>query len=103
VWNGKVVRLKKLKADLKMEIDRFAYLSSNILHFVLENPDECLWKKVPRMLVELDQQEKLFAAAGARIDFDGVNRQLIRGDDFFAQRGDPKCGSPRQFLQRFGK
>lgn len=96
-WNGKTIKLESFKGDLKATRDTYDFLST-ALGFAIRDPKECLWKKVPKMIIATMVQEEEFRARG--LDYSSaISSTLIRNDGYFREYGGPECGSPVEFLK----
>jgi hypothetical protein len=99
-WNGKTIPMKYLGGDLSKVRDAHSFLGT-VLNFVIREPRECDWKKVPQMIVATAKQEQEFRKSG--MDYaSALSSTLIRNDAYFAEKGGPGCGSPIQFLRGHG-
>lgn len=88
MWNGRTIELKPFKGALEQWAGHLSFLHTSIRSILSD--DQCEWKKIPRMVVAIDKQEKLFRAKG-------IYSPLYSVDDL----PNSNCGSPKTFLREF--
>ena len=87
--NDTTIKLKKFEGDLKAYADKLGQLVIS-LDFATSYP-HCDWKQIPRMLVAVDKQKRLFRNSNVYSD-------LFTIDDLPFQ---DQCGSAREFLKEY--
>lgn len=91
-WNEKTIKLKKAEESDKMYIASLETVDDR-LEFAFFHHD-CSWKKIPRMLITLDQEHK-------RLEQKGIYNS-IRPIEYRDQGPDvAKCGTMREFLRSY--
>ena len=98
IWDGKTIEMRVADTDLeRVDAQSYAFdfesFNNNLARFVLAG---CNWKKIPDMLRAIAIQERKFRAAGQV--FPTVNSRLIRLDAEI-QKAEPRCGSPKAFIE----
>lgn len=93
VWNGKTIGLKPFKGTVEEYAEHVYWLGSDIsLMLDLARGDkECNWRKIPRMLVALNNVSRHVEDQGVRL----FGRHILRIEDIPSGRG---CGSPEEIL-----
>lgn len=89
-WNGRVIVLRPFKGTEKEYAGRLSFLHTSIRSIM--SGGQCEWKKIPRMVVALDEQEKQFRSKG-------IYSPLYSIEDL----PDGNCGSPNEYLREFMK
>ncbi len=87
-WNGKTIELKPFKGTVEEWASHLSFLHTSIRSIL--SGGECEWKKMPRMMVALDKQEKLFR-----------EKHIYSPLYSIADLPNAKCGSPRESLREF--
>lgn len=85
-WNGKTIEMKPFKGTGKEYAEHLSFLHTSIRSILSGN--ECEWKKMPRLMIAIDKQEKIFRSKG-------IYSPLYSIDDL----PNSKCGSPKEFMQ----
>lgn len=89
--NGTTVKLKKFSGDLKAYARHLEYLGDRVDFSREDRHQHCDWKEIPRMLVAVDKQERVFRK-------NNVYSSLPILDDLPFQ---DQCGSAREFLKKY--
>lgn len=89
-WNGKTIKLKKFEGSLEEYADRLRFFNTS-LGALVEYVENCEWKQVPRMLLALDQQRKLFDEKKVRYNLPFIEN--LPDQD--------KCGSATEFFRSY--
>lgn len=92
-WDGKTIEVEKFKGTVEEYVRHVSSFSGN-LRFVEDN---CQWKIVPRMILELQKQLDVFKAAGIVTGFYSVDYLPMNKED------EAKCGSPKEFFKEYQK
>jgi hypothetical protein len=88
-WNGKTIKMKKFEGGLEEYARHLRFLNTS-LESITQGKD-CDWRQVPRMLLALDQQEKLFKGKGFYYNLPNI--ESLPDQD--------KCGSAREFFRSY--
>lgn len=89
-WNGKTIKFKKFEGSLQEYADRLRFFNTDV-EALVEYGENCEWKQVPRMLLALDQQRKLFDEKKVRYTLPSI-------EDLPDQ---DKCGSAGEFFRSY--
>lgn len=100
-WNGRRVELKPFKGTMEQSVERFNSLNRELDMLVSQLPEECYWKKIPRMVVAMKQQREKLEKEGARYPY-SIDQRLSSSDQYFRERGGVDCGSPLEFIKGLG-
>lgn len=94
-WNGKVVKMVRFKGALDEYAQNIYELSSNIESVIglSEGARDCYWKKIPHMLVALNNMSHSFEAQGVKLKGWRGGQRIIRIEDI---PSDSHCGSSVQ-------
>lgn len=96
-WNGKTIKLEKFRGTMEQYAEHVYDLSremDRMLDFA-QGDNECDWKKVPRMLVELNRMGVYFENQSLKPD---PWHHIMRIEDIPVKS---HCGSPKEFLRDF--
>lgn len=88
MWDGRTIEMKPFKGTMEKWAGHLSFLHTSIRSILSDG--QCEWKKIPRMVVAIDKQEKLFRAKN-------IYSPLYSVDDL----PNGKCGSPKTFLREF--
>jgi hypothetical protein len=94
--DGRTIKLKKFQGDEKEYVEKVSRLD-NELEFAFRH-DDCSWKKIPYMLVAMDQEGKRFKAKGVRTILGGVPSSLEYRAGLANERW---CGSLENYLRSY--
>ena len=86
---GTTIKLKKFQGDLKAYADKLREMSIS-LKFATNYP-HCDWKQIPRMLVAMDKQQRLFQESKILAYLPSIDRLPLQD----------QCGSAREFLKGY--
>lgn len=89
--DGKTIKMKKFEGDLKGYARIIERLSDAVDFSRETGHTHCYWKQIPRMLVALDKQARLFRS-------NNVYSSVPIIDDLYFQ---DECGSAREFLKEY--
>lgn len=89
--NGTTIKLKKFEGDLKGYADALTLLHGEV-DFATNN---CDWKPIPRMLVALDKQARLFREAKVYSSLQTI--------DYITQDPRGQCGSAQEIFKDYLK
>lgn len=89
-WDGKTIELKKITGSRFSYGETIAGLLSRL------NYRPCIWKKMPRMLIALDQEAQ-------RLDSEGVPNYVNRLRKYDGLETEAGCGSPAAFFSGYKK
>lgn len=93
-WNKKAVKLKKDGPLSKFSLRAL----EGRLSFAFYGPGICQWKKIPRMLVALDQHSDRMHADQGRKDIKGEHPKIMRWQ---GKSSSPQCGPMLEFLRSY--
>lgn len=88
-YNGKTIKLERFTGDLK---EYAKYLDFFDPRFIRE---DCNWKRVPEMVLAIDQQGRLFRRNGI-----GTPLLSINSLEGMSPKDRELCGSAREFFER---
>jgi len=94
--NGRIITLKKFQGTDTKYAEQVYRLDTG-LEFAFRH-DDCSWKKIPRMLVAMDQERKRFQEKGI-IDPLGANPHSL--DERSGQASERWCGSLKNYLRGY--
>jgi hypothetical protein len=94
--NGKTIKLRKFQGNEKEYVEKVSRLDSD-LEFAFRH-DDCSWKKIPFMLVAMDQEGKRLKAKGVRTVLGGVPSSLEYRAGLANERW---CGSLKNYLRSY--
>lgn len=97
MWNGKTIELKKFKGSLEEQLENFRDIN-NDLEFSTDTPEKCDWKKIPKIVVAVSQQRRIFEENGIH-DVSSLDQHLISNDEYYAKKGGKQCGLPSAFIR----
>lgn len=97
VWDGRRIDLDRFRGSAEQYAQRFSAVISSALGFIQEFPEECIWKKVPRVLSAVLEERRILREQGVR-NFSSLDDQLKDNSGWYMHR-NPLCGSPKKFLQ----
>lgn len=92
--NGETIPLKKFEGSIDAYADRLTYLGADIDQ-LLRNASECNWKGMPKFLVAIDRQARLFDTT--------VTTAPLSQLKFMDGRAGNSCGSLMQYVEEHGK
>ena len=91
-WDGKIIELKRLSGAPWSSYElKVAYLLRDI-----QRENGCIWKKMPRMAVAVDQEAK-------RLDGENVVQEYKKMRDNGMDGYSANCGSFQEFLLSYKK
>ena len=96
--NGRTIKLKKFQGNDKEYVEKVSRLD-NELEFAFRH-DDCSWKKIPHMLVAIDQEGKRLKAKGVRTVLGGVPSSLEYRAGLANERW---CGSLKNYLRSYAR
>lgn len=86
-WSGKAIALKPFRGSLEEYARHLSFLHTSINSILYR--DKCAWKKIPRMVVALDEQKKFFR-----------DNNILSSLYSIEQLSNKECGSPAEFFER---
>lgn len=88
-WNGKTVKIEKFKGDLKGYAKSLDFFDPRFIR------EDCNWKKVPKMVVAINEQNQLFRKNGIETPLLSINS--LEG---MSPKDKQRCGSALEFFER---
>lgn len=95
-WNGKIIELKPFKGT-QAEYAEHVYNLDNEMRFARYG-NECEWKRIPRMLVEIHRLSKQFDSKGVKVRGWQIGARIRSVTDVDNQ---DRCGSPDEFFKSY--
>jgi hypothetical protein len=92
-WNGKTIKMERFNGNLGKYVRHVSSFAGN-LRFI---EDDCQWKIVPRMILELQKQLDVFKVAGIVTAFYSVDYLPMN------KANEAQCGSPKEFFKGYLK
>jgi hypothetical protein len=89
-WNGKTIEMKAFKGTAQQYAHHLGFLNNDL--YTLIESETCDWKKIPRMLLALTEQSRVFRKQGIEALYDV---------DQYLPVSERKCGSPRTFFNEY--
>jgi len=89
---GRTLRLSKFGGSLEKYADQLSILGTSLENIV----SDCEWKKIPRMVLALDEERKRIKGINNRLIVLVPNVESLEG---YSQR----CGSARKFFEAYQK
>lgn len=103
-WNGKTIELKPFKGTVEEYAKRFENLNYELEHIATGQPEDCHWKKLQKVITEMNREHKSLEEKGINpYTLHSVDKELLRNSDYYAKKGGPSCGSPKEFFRIFQK
>lgn len=102
-WNRKTIELKKFKAAGEEYAEHVHQLDNDLewaRYGLMGVLDDCEWKKIPRMLVELHRIGEQFASRGVKLKGWQIGARIRKVTDVGDQE---KCGSAEEFFRSYLK
>ena len=100
-WNGKKIKMEKFKGGAKEYAQNVYDLNTainNIYSFPPSAREECLWKRIPRMVVEIHKMSLYFDAQGVKLKGWRGGQRLDKISDL---SGASNCGSVEAFFRGY--
>jgi len=91
-WTGQRIRMERFEGSLEEYARHLSFLKTS-LGFIERH---CEWKRVPRMILALDSQQRVFKAH--RLDWSIYSIDTLEISTPW-QRDN--CGSPKEFFRKF--
>ena len=88
-WHGKTIEMTKFVGSLEAYAEDLAHLDIS-LRFAVHAPENCEWKKIPRMIVALHKQKEVFKKKAVYNHLFAISRIPAR-----------ECGSPTEFFRGY--
>lgn len=96
-WNGKTIVLKPFRETLAKYKEHFEDLNSALEHITTDDPNECYWKKIPKMIRAMNRERERLIAQGVNPHtLSSIDKELLMNDKYFTEKGG--CGSPKTFF-----
>lgn len=98
-WNGKTIMLKQFRGTLAEYKGHFEDLNSALEHITTDDPKECYWKRIPKMIRAMNRErerERLIAQGANPHTLSSIDKELLMNDKYFTEKGG--CGSPKTFF-----
>lgn len=98
-WNGKTIEIHKFDGDLKSYGEHVYSLSSRVNNVldVTRRSNECHWKNIPRMLVELQYVKTELKKNDIKLEGWRLGQQIMAIDNI----PDNKCGRVSDFFKEY--
>ena len=98
-WDGKTVKLERFKGTADEYAHNVYDLNTavkNVYSFPYDVREECLWKKIPRMITEIHKMSIYFDAKGVKLKGWRGGQHLDKISDLSSA---PSCGSAVDFFR----
>lgn len=102
-WNGERIKLEKLEIGSEQDVIDFGQFAGLELNFTLNDPSQCKWKQIPKIIVAVADHRALIKKTSGREVQGGIDRALFSRAQFYDEAGKPRCGLPKEVLQGAGK
>lgn len=89
-WNGRTIEMKRFKGTVLQYADHLGMLNNDLYDLI--GSETCDWKRIPRMLLALTEESRVFRKQGIEALYD-VDRYLP-----ISERA---CGSPKTFFKEY--
>lgn len=98
-WSRKTIEMKK-SAKGTQKYARSLERINRDLEILTREPMVCSWQSIPRMLLTLNQEDKLLDKKGINTNtLFSLSERLLVADEYFTKKGGPEC-SPKEFFQK---
>lgn len=99
-WHGKTIELKPFKGTMEEYASHFQELNYDLRRVITGRPEECNWRKLPRVVRAVAKEKKRLTALGVNphtlLTLDG---DLLTNNEIYTAKGGPECSPPRQILE----
>jgi len=87
-WSGKTIELKKFDGNMKKYARNLSFLHTTMRSILIDG--ECDWKQIPKLIIAVDQQERIFRKNKIYSSLYSINDLTSNG-----------CGSPEEFFRSY--
>ena len=96
-WNKTRIDIKRSEKATLKQLERL----TSELRYVIEKPEECRWRLLPKMILTIRQSRLELKAIGQTpFAWQTLDERIASNADFFAKAGGPQCGNPKQLLEK---
>jgi hypothetical protein len=101
-WNGKTIELKPFKGTTEQYARHFESLNNDLEHIAADQPEECNWKNLPKIIMAMANEREVLERKGINPHtLSSIDKRLSMNDEYYAKKGGPVCGSPKEFLRNY--
>lgn len=100
-FNRETFEIKIIKSISERDVENFSNLN-DIVEFSTRLPKECAWKKIPKMIIEINKHKKYFKDNGVG-NISTIDDHLFSNDEYFSNNNETQCGSPKVFFRNYLK
>lgn len=91
-WNGKAIEMKPFKGTIEQYARHLDFMTTSLESILSE---ECGWKKIPRMILEINGQSEIFRKHG-RFELPSVDSLEVRYSNLRS-----RCGSVKEYFRNY--